>query len=224
MIPSASLANILIVDADGDVGDLLRLNLHSEGFAVELTDCPTVIDLTPYRLMVVDISDLELGCNTIRVVKRHYPDLAIIYCSEHCRGAAVPAALDAGADDCLSKPFSLREMLARIRALMRRSTSAEPQSLELGSLRLDLEARTASTPEGDILLSVTELALLELLMRATDYLSRADILRTLWPDSDGANPRVVDTNISRLRRKLAPAHLTITNRSGIGYRLQPTTH
>ena len=221
MLPAASLANILIEDADGDVGDLLRLNLHSEGFAVEQTDCATVLDLTPYRLVVIDIADLELGCNTIRVIKQKYPDLAVIYCSEQCRGAAVPAVLDAGADDCLPKPFSLREMLARIRALMRRSAAPGTQVLELGALRLDLEAHTASTPEGDLMLSVTELALLKLLMRADDYLSRADILSQLWPDSDGGNPRVVDTNISRLRRKLAPAALTITNRSGIGYRLQP---
>ena len=226
MISKVSICNLLIADVDSGVASTLRLNLHSEGYAVDYqSDIETIenINLSAYCLLIIDIPNIDRAATEISIIKHRYPSLNIIYCSAAATGAAVVSVLDAGADYCVSKPFSLREMLARVRALLlRRQVMPDHDSnnkLEYGALTLDLEGRVAYTAAGDIVLSVTELALLEMLMRADSYVSRNDILQTIWPESDGSNPRVVDTNISRLRRKLLPAGITILNRSGVGYRL-----
>lgn len=224
MISTATLAQIIIMDADSGIASLLQLNLQSEGYGVDLIgDLRALesVDIAAYQLLIADIPDAVRAAAVIRAIKQRQPSISIIYCSGAAQGSAAAAVLDAGADDCVSKPFSLRELLARIRALLRRRMFSPPEAnvLRFAALTLDLDARTAYSDSARLDLSVTEQALLELLMRADTYLSRADILAALWPDYDGSNPRVVDTNISRLRRKLACVGLTITNRSGVGYRL-----
>ena len=124
----------------------------------------------------------------------------------------------------MSKPFSLREMLARVRAVMRRrrrDQAAKPDTniINFKSMTVDLtrkEAYISGKPAG---LSNTEFAILELLLRnMSSYTSRIEIFRTVWPSGVGSNERIVDTNISRLRRKLGTVvGACIVNRTGLGY-------
>lgn len=169
------------------------------------------------------------GIDFIRSLKSS-PDannIGIIFYSKFDSERTIIEALDAGADDCLAKPFSLRELMARIRAVMRRrrklGTAAVSETSPVTNfkgLTLDTERQSAIVDGNIIALSKTEFAILALLLKnAGVYTSRIEIFRTVWLDATGANERIVDTNISRLRRKLGTLGTHIVNRSGLGYML-----
>jgi two-component system OmpR family response regulator len=130
--------------------------------------------------------------------------------------------LDSGADDYLTKPFSLRELLARLRALMRRGAAARPAVLLVGDLRLDPASRRVWRGEAEVVLSQKEFAILEALMRrAGQVLSRLDLLDAAWDQSYENRSNIVDAYVRRLRQKIDrpfQAHTLETVR-GAGYRL-----
>lgn len=228
MFSTASLGNILIVDNDRSIVDLLTLNLKSEGYSVKVIDSTAAVtpsDLRDTHLMLVDGSTQSpTGCELIASLKAtpQGAGVGMIYYAEFPNERALIEALDAGADDSVRKPFSLREMLARIRAVMRRrrrdNTSLATSIIKFKSLTVDLQRRSAIVAGEDVGLSNTEFSILALLLKNnTCYTSRVEIFRSVWPDGVGANERIVDTNISRLRRKLGPIGACIVNRSGLGY-------
>lgn len=227
----ASLGNILIIDDDQAITDLLRLNLQSEGYNVVVhphtADIP-LHDIEIAQLILIDaVNQSPSGIEFIENL-RHTPSGerkgVIIYSSFDSERILIQA-LDAGADDSIGKPFSLRVMLARIRAVMRRrgltGTPANSSSVFIhDDLRIDLERRHATIDNEFVNLSNTEFAILEMLVRNVDtYTSRLEIFRNIWKDSDKANERIVDTNISRIRSKLGAHGSCIVNRTGLGYML-----
>lgn len=226
-----SLGNILIVDNDSTVTDLLSLNLRSEGYNVEVkeqTSDVTLDDIINSQLILIDAAkQTPSGIEFIESLKTTPigQSKGIILYSSFDSERSLIQALDAGADDSIGKPFSLRVMLARIRAVMRRrgmvSASANVSNVvTIGDLRIDLERHHATIDNEFLNLSNTESAILELLARNADtYTSRIEIFRQIWKDSDKANERIVDTNISRLRAKLGNHAACIVNRTGLGYML-----
>ena len=225
-----SLGNILIVDADEAITELLQLNLRSEGYRVTVKGNTSDVDFSNLRdihLIIVDgASQTPDGFEFIRQLKatRAGERIGVIYYSCFDSERTLIQALDAGADDSICKPFSLREMLARIRAVMRRwsrTQSAAHDDLDVvhfKQMRIDLRRKAVTIGDEFVNLSNTEYAILELLLRnANNYTSRIEIFRKIWPDGTGANERIVDTNISRLRRKLGELGSCIANRSGLGY-------
>ena len=131
-------------------------------------------------------------------------------------------ALDAGADDYIAKPFSLREMIARVRAVMRRRRPVAAVSSSVGRfgpLAVDYTTATATMDGRPLNLTPTEYAILAMLMKNRDrHLTRIEIYRSVWASAEsGNNERVVDTNISRLRRKLDTLGPALQNHSGSGY-------
>lgn len=230
MYSPASLGNILIVDDDSNIVDLLSVNLKSEGYSVRVIGRTSEVrpdDLRNTHLMLVDGADQEpTGCELIGMLKAppEGAPVGMIYYSEYDSERVLIEALDAGADDSVRKPFSLREILARVRAVMRRrramSSVATANVVRFKNMTVDLQRREVTVGGEPAALSNTEFAILELLLRNTaGYTSRVEIFKSVWPEGVGVNERIVDTNISRLRRKLGPLGACIVNRSGLGYML-----
>lgn len=222
------LGGVLIVDDDRTVAELLSENLRSEGYLVRVIPTTAAVcatDLADMVLMLVDGARQQpTACELIARV-RALPGgarLGIIFYSDYDDERAAVDALDAGADDCVCKPFSLRELLARVRAVMRRRQASHSIGadtvLHYKDLSIDLmrhEVLVGGRPVG---LTPTEQTLLELLLRNRDgYTSRGEIFREVWPDGATVNERIVDTNISRLRCKLGELGACIANRTGLGY-------
>ncbi len=233
MATLSSLGNILIVDSDESITDLLRLNLDSEGYKVTVVPHTAQVSLSSiraYHLIIIDgSSHTPTGLELVEQVRaaRGGDRAGIIYYSAYTSERTLIDALDAGADDCVCKPFSLREMLARIRAVMRRRVQLVPASDEeadnidivsVGTMMIDLAKKIIEIDGHPVALSATEFSILELLLRTPgSYMSRIEIFKTVWAGSTGANERIVDTNISRLRRKLGAYATCIASRQGMGY-------
>ena len=229
MSSQASLGNILIIDDDQHTTDLLSLNLRSEGYNVTVKAHTSDVEFSRLRgthLIIIDAArQCPDGLQFIRTVKEQPVGvgIGIIYFSEFDSDRILIDALDAGADDSICKPFSLREMMARIRAVMRRcgrvaAPAPRANVVNIENMRIDLTRKTVTIDNEFVNLSNTEYAILELLLhnRGT-YTSRIEIFRNVWPDGAGANERIVDTNISRLRRKLGNLSSVIGSRTGLGY-------
>lgn len=231
MASQSSLGNILIVDDDQSVTDLLSLNLRSEGYNVIVKQRTSEVapgDISDAQLILIDAANQSpSGIEFIEKLKSTPSGerKGVILYSSFDSERTLIQALDAGADDSIGKPFSLRVMMARIRAVMRRRgiTSAparESNIFTLRELRVDLERRHATIDNEFVNLSNTEFAILEMLVKNVDtYTSRIEIFRNIWKDSEKANERIVDTNISRIRSKLGTLGGCIVNRTGLGYML-----
>lgn len=233
MSSQPSLGNILIVDDDKAITDLLLLNLRSEGYGVKSLELSSKLDLRSYpelHLLLIDASmQNPTGLELIEQLRTTSQGdrIGIIYYSKYDTERVLIQALDAGADDAICKPFSLRELMARVRAVLRRRAAFTRRSgaapsdsdvMRIKDMRVDFVRKNVTIEEEFVNLSNTEFAILALLLRnANTYNSRIEIFRKIWPDGAGANERIVDTNISRLRRKLGSYGEYITNRSGLGY-------
>lgn len=222
---------IVVVEDDSRVADFLVRGLRAEGHSVTLArtgpDGFELIAATPPDVVILDLllpgrSGLEV-CQELRVARVNVPILMLT-----ALGTTddVITGLHMGADDYMTKPFSFAELLARLDALHRRATQAEPRpaGLVVGDLHFDRE--TLEVRCGDRLIDLTskELAFLELLMsRPGKVFSRAHILNSVWGVSADPLTNVVDVYVSRLRSKLGirEGPGTITTMRGSGYKIEP---
>lgn len=230
MFGSSELGHILIVDDDTNITELLRVNLSSMRYSVEVVERASEVDRAVQghtRLVIVDAMQQEYsGMDLIHDFKSdpRTEQIAIILYTAFRGESMVIEALDAGADDYLLKPFSLREMIARVKSVLRRlerSVASAPGGniVTFMDMTISLITQTVKIGEQPISLTKTEYSLLLLLLKNRDsYVTRAEILSKVWNDDiSGGNERVVDTNISRLRKKLGDLGAHIVNRSGHGY-------
>lgn len=224
---SASLGHILIIDDDPNIRELLQVNLRSEGYTVDTLDVAADADLNAMlgvRLVIVDAMHQDYsGIDFIFDLKDNpaTEGIGVILYSNIKSERMVIDALDAGADDYVVKPFSLREMVARIKSVMRRHRPRTASSaIAIDKMEIDLASQTVRVDGQPLALSKTEFAILAMLVRNKDnYVSRPDIYRSVWgaEAAAGGNERVVDTNISRLRKKLGDHASHIINTTGMGY-------
>lgn len=231
MSPAPSLGNILIIDNDENIIDLLQVNLRSEGYNVSVERVAEKVDIDSLgstRLVIVDAMNQDYsGMDFIYDLKDNpsTAHIAVILFSNIKSERMTIDALDAGADDYVVKPFSLRELLARIKSILRRQSpmkAAPASTLEFKDLTLDQITQTVKYQGQPLLLTKIEYALLLLLLKNKDtYISRVEIHKAVWSDSTtaGTNERIVDTNISRLRKKLGELGTYIISRTGHGYML-----
>ena len=193
----------MIVDDDTNITELLSVNLKSEGYSVAVESSAANVDRGTQgetRLVIVD------------AMKQEYSGLDLVYDFRD----------DPRADDYLIKPFSLREIVARIKAVLRRHTSSGTTGgniLSFQGLTVDQTNQSVKIDGAPITLTKTEYAILLLLLKNQDnYITRAEMRSKIWTDDKaGSNERIVDTNISRLRKKLGDLGNRIVNRSGHGY-------
>lgn len=228
MISTPSLGHILIVDDDTNITELLSINLKSEGYSVAVENTAANVDRGEQgetRLVIVDAMKQEYSGLDLVYDFRDDPrteQIGIILYSTFKSERMVIDALDAGADDYIVKPFSLREMLARIKAVLRRHNSSGGHGgnmLTFQSLTVDQTNQSVKINGVPVTLTKTEYAILVVLLKNQDnYVTRTEMRSKIWTDDKaGSNERIVDTNISRLRKKLGDLGNRIVNRSGHGY-------
>ncbi len=222
-------AEILIIDDDRELGEMLSEFLAPDHFSLRACtsgeDGLIALQDGRYDLLILDI--MLPGMNGIEVLKqvRQSNDLPVIMLTARGDDVDRILGLEFGADDYLSKPFNPRELLARIKAILRRAgpTPTNKDRLQVGGLILDLRSRQVTAGTETLRLTGTEFELLHCLLRSPgevvtrDVLSREALGRGLLPYD-----RSIDTHISNLRRKLENAGLQsprIQNQRGIGYRM-----
>ena len=211
---------VLVVDDDGPIRRMLERTLSAEGYEVSAAadggSALVEIERAVPDLVVLDIGlpDLD-GLAVCRRLRTKGLALPVLMLTARDAISARVAGLDAGADDYLLKPFAAEELLARVRALLRRG---EPQDvLAFDDLVFDVRARHARRGETEIPLSAREADLLELLLlNSRRVVSRQLALERVWGSSAAASPNVVDRYVSYLRRKLGEPRLIKTVR-GVGF-------
>lgn len=223
------MGHILIVDDDTNITELLSVNLRSEGYTVDVVDTAEKVDRAAQgetRLVIVDaMRQPYSGMDLIYDFKEdpQTEHIGIILYSSFKSERMVIDALDAGADDYVVKPFSLRELIARVKSVLRRHSGRQTKGgniISFQNLTIDLATQSVKVENHPVTLTKTEYAILTLLLKNVDnYVPRVEIHRKVWADNTaGANERIVDTNISRLRKKLGDElGNRIVNRSGHGY-------
>ncbi len=229
------MATILVVEDERDLNNLVRKHLEAEGHQVaQAFDGPTALeaaararpDLVVLDWMLPGIDGLEV-CRRIRQ-ESVVPILMLTARSEEVDRVV---GLEVGADDYLTKPFGIRELLARARALLRRveldreagSAGSSPSALSVGPLRVDLEEHTASVDGRVLDLTPKEFELLALLVRHPGRaFSRDYLIERVWGYDANGSDRTVDTHVLRLRKKLGAVGDWIETVWGIGYRLSRT--
>ncbi|WP_058041862.1 response regulator transcription factor [Streptomyces roseifaciens] len=218
---------LLIVEDEKRLATTLARGLGAEGFAVDVAhnglDGLHRARETAYDLIVLDIMLPGMNgyrvCSTLRAAGDDTPILMLTAKDGEYDEAE---GLDTGADDYLTKPFSYVVLVARIRALLRRSTRAGTPVLRLGDLTVDPGAKQVQRGETDVPLTAREFAVLEqLALRAGQVVSKAEILEHVWDFAYDGDPNIVEVYIRTLRRKLdIPfGRRSITTVRGAGYRL-----
>jgi two-component system KDP operon response regulator KdpE len=221
------MGNILIVEDDPSVRKLVRVNLAKRGYTVsEAEDSHQAIALfqeVPVDLVLLDLVLLGLSGVDVCAWMRARSDVPIIVLSARLEEDLKVAALDAGADDYVTKPFGPEELLARVRAFLRRSYVSAKTSdtkIQIGELHIDLEARRVFIGENDLHLTHTEYAIFAELVRRLDAIVTHDELLTqVWgPEYRGSN-HYLHTYLGRLRKKLGDYGELLETVPGMGYNL-----
>ena len=218
---------VLIVDDEPDLAQLLEFNLRQAGLETvtahsgeqALAEAKRRLpDLIILDLMLPDISGLEV-CHQLKSNSQTRTALILILTAKGDESDRVKG-LEEGADDYLTKPFSIRELLLRVKAILRRSYETEPTQKIHGMMRLDLGSHRCFVEESEVTLTALEFRLLQHLMAAPGRVqSREILLEEVWGLSGSLETRTVDTHMMRLRDKLGSARPYLETVRGIGYRL-----
>jgi len=227
-------ATILVIEDDPDIQELVAYNLGKEGYTVvSATSGEKALELlgkTNPDLVVLDIMLPGIdGTDVLRELKRDSATAAIpvIMVTAKSEDADIISGLELGADDYVAKPFSPKVLIARIRALLRRTADKSPSRLpkegilHIGNLRLDGARHDVLVEDRPVDLSATEFAILEFLMRNPGWVfARNQIIDAVKGKDYPVTERSVDVQILGLRKKLGPAGDRIQTVRGVGYRFQ----
>jgi len=218
---------VLVVEDEKRLAEGLRRGLEAEGFAVDVastgTDGLWLATENDYAVILLDI--MLPGISGYRVCERLRADqnwTPVLMLTAKDGEWDQVEALDTGADDYLTKPFSFAILLARIRALIRRGQSERPAVLEAGDIRLDPSTRQVRRGETVIEVTAREFAVLEYLMRRKgDVVSKRDIIDNVWDDDFDGEQNIVEVYVGHLRNKLDRpfGRAAIETLRGAGYRL-----
>jgi two-component system, OmpR family, response regulator len=231
--PDGSPLRVLVVDDEVNIAELIALALRYEGWQVQMAHTGTKAvaaakelepDAVVLDMMLPDFDGLEV----LRRIRATQPDLPVVFLTAKDAVEDRIAGLTAGGDDYVTKPFSLEEVVARLRGLMRRAGARRQASssvLTVGDLRLDEDSHEVFRGDDEISLTATEFELLRYLMRnQRRVLSKAQILDRVWNYDFGGQANVVELYISYLRKKIdAGREPMIHTLRGAGYVLKPAT-
>jgi two-component system phosphate regulon response regulator PhoB len=222
---------VLVVDDEPDLLELIRFNLSQAGFAVETAatgmEAMEALRRSPPQLLVLDVMLPDLSgtelCRRVRSDKRLL-DLPVLMLTAKSEEIDRVVGFELGADDYVTKPFSPRELVLRVKALLRRrgagASEGERAAIEHGSLRVDTESHRCHVGEREIVLTAKEFKLLEALVtRPGRVMTRERLLDEVWGSDITVTTRTIDTHLKRLRDKLGEAGDMIETVRGVGYRL-----
>jgi two-component system KDP operon response regulator KdpE len=224
------VTSVLVVDDEPGLARALAINLRAHGYdvatAADGASALTGASRQPPDLVVLDLGLPDMDGVDVVAGLRAWLDAPIIVLSaRHAQDQKV-AALDAGADDYVTKPFGMAELLARVRAALRRhAPAADSAVVETDSFTVDLAAHRVTTSDGDVRLTPTEWHLLEVLVRNPGRLvTQRQLLQEVWGPAYGTETNYLRVYVSQLRRKLErdpthPRHLL--TEAGAGYRFEP---
>jgi two-component system, OmpR family, response regulator MprA len=222
---TTSEATILIAEDDAAIRDAVERALVFEGFSVvTANDGATALEklrTNPIDLILLDVLMPHLdGLETCRLIRSRGIATPVLMLTARHEVSDRVAGLDAGADDYVVKPFALEELLARIRALLRRSTGATTDILSVGDLTMNSAARTVSRGEQDISLTKTEFDLLALLVKnAGIVIPRARIYEEIWGYDFDTSSNPLEVYVGYIRRKTEEGGLprVVQTVRGVGY-------
>ena len=222
------MERILVVDDEPDLCEILKFNLENSGYAVDTANSgeeALAKDVAAYNLFLLDVMMDDMSGFTLASCLRKIPQLAntpIVFITAKGDENDVLTGFNVGADDYIHKPFRISEVIARVRAVLRRRVSPSSVSpvseLVVGNLSLNPETKRAAINGEDISLTKKEFEVLHmLLLKPGKVYSREEILARVWPDDVNVLERSIDVNMTRLRKKLGPYASHIVSRSGYGY-------
>jgi len=216
---------LLVVEDEARLAHALRRGLTSDGFTVDLAgDGVTGLERArhgDFDAVVLDVMLPRLsGYDVVRTLRSEENWVPVLMLSAKDGEHDQADGLDYGADDYLTKPFSYVVLLARLRALLRRTPAARPSVLSAGDVRLDPASREVTVGDEPVSLTPREYGLLEYLLRRPGrVVTKVEILDHVWDQAADVNPNAVEVYVGYLRRKLG-RRLVDTVR-GVGYRLEP---
>lgn len=219
---------ILIIDDEETLCEVLKLNLENEGYDVDTAlsaEEALQMDMKQYSLILLDIMMGEIsGIRFARMLKSDVAtaDIPIIFCTARDSEDDMVKGLNLGADDYITKPYTIRNVIARVKTVLRRTsvhkTVEKPDILAVEGLVLDLDLKTCSVDGKEVKLTKKELELLAFLIANKGKIcSRDQILANVWSDEVIVLDRTIDVNITRIRQKIGSYGTYIITRPGFGY-------
>ena len=219
---------ILVVDDEEDLCEILKFNLENEGYEVDTAysaEEALKMDLPQYHLLLLDVMMGEIsGFRMANMLKKDKKtaQIPIIFITAKDTENDTITGFNLGADDYISKPFSLREVMVRVKAVLRRTSSVLPvqkeELLEYKGLNLNIPQKKVSIDGTEVALTKKEFEILMLFLQNKGRVfSREDILSKVWHDEVCVLDRTIDVNITRLRKKIGEYGKRIVTRLGYGY-------
>ena len=225
------MKRILVVDDDRQITRMLRTSLQSSGYTVVIANDGmegfNLFQSERPDLIITDLAMPEMDGQELTEAVRRVANTPIIVLSVRASEAMKIAALDGGADDYLTKPFSIQELLARVRVHLRRNADAKPleSQLKLGDFLMDTEAYTVRLKNQALHLTPKEFTLLALLLRNPErVMTHKVLLRSIWGPSGESQPEYLRVLVGQLRKKLDIGEGTqyIQSEPWVGYRMRPS--
>lgn len=223
---------ILIVDDEETLCEVVRLNLENEGYEVDIAlsaEQALTMDLKKYSLILLDIMMGEIsGIKMAKILKSNVEtaDIPIIFCTARDTEDDMIMGLNLGADDYIMKPYTIRNLIARVKSVLRRTSNIHKDTplqenqniLEVNGLQLDLEFKKCTVEGKEVKLAKKEFELLTFLIKHRGKIcSREELLSSVWSNEVIVLDRTIDVNITRLRSKIGKYGSYIVTRSGYGY-------
>lgn len=225
----ANKKKILIVDDEQDLCEILKFNLETEGYQADTANSgeeAMSMDIASYDLLLLDV--MMGGMSGFQLAKQlkenpmtaHVP---IIFLTARDTENDTVTGFNLGADDYISKPFSIREVMVRVRAVLRRTkeqrgNSSEPSLINYQGLQLNLDKKSVTVDGECVPFTKTEFELLRLLLEERGKVfSRQELIDRVWPKDVMVLDRTVDVNITRMRKKIGKFSKCIVTRLGFGY-------
>ncbi|MCQ2350454.1 MAG: response regulator transcription factor [Paludibacteraceae bacterium] len=231
------IERILVVDDEEDLCEILQYNLENAGYLVDVAYSAEEAlkeDLTKYRLFMLDVMMGEIsGFKLGSMIKSNdaTKQAPIIYLTAKDTEADKLRGFDIGADDYISKPFSINEVLARVKAVIKRTyyaetdanmvedtATGESETISFEKLELNLQNKIAYIDSKEVNLTKKEFEILAMLLGTPDTVfSREQLIDTIWKGETDMSDRTIDVNITRLRKKIEPYNKNLITRQGYGY-------